>query len=103
MEKCDIEHLSCFKTCKYKSGFICSCSDSEINSLCKLIELFLKGKLNIKNREKVIKKLSPIKKVLRTIVRKDLCIQTKRKILIQIALQEILFPIITKVLIPALK
>lgn len=103
MEKCDIDHLLCFKKCKHKSGFICSCSDSEIHSICQLINLFLKGKLNIKNEKQVIKKLSPIQDVLRKLVRKDLCISTKRKLLIQFALQKILFPILAKVLIPALK
>ena len=103
MEKCDIDHLLCFKKCKYKSSFICSCTDSEIHSLCKLIEFFLKGKLNIKNKKQVIKTLSPIKNVLRVLVDKSICIKTKRKLFIQVALQEILFPIIAKVLIPALK
>ena len=103
MEKCEIDHLLCFKTCKHKSSFICSCSESEIHSLCKVIELFLKGKLEIKNKIKILKKLSPIKDVLRLLVRKNISIKTKRKLFIQLALQKILFPILAKVLIPALK
>ena len=103
MEKCDIDHLLCFKKCKYKSSFICSCTDSEIHSLCKLIHLFLKGKLSIKKEKEIIKKLTPIKSVLRILVKKSINVTTKRKLFIQAAVQDILFPIIAKVLIPALK
>ena len=103
MDPSGIEHLLCFKKCKYKSSFICCCSDGEIHSFCKLIELFLKGKLQIRNKIKVIEKLAPIKRVLRILANKSINTKTKRKLLIQTSLQDILFPIVLKVLIPALK
>lgn len=99
----EIDHLLCFKKCKYKSSFICSCSESEIHSLCKLINLFLKGKLQIRNQQQIIEKLAPIKRVLRILADKRITTKTKRKLFIQSAIQDILFPIISKVLIPALK
>ena len=91
----EIDHLLCFKKCKYKSSFICSCSESEIHSLCKLINLFLKGKLQIRNQQQIIEKLAPIKRVLRILADKRITTKTKRKLFIQSAIQDILFPIIS--------
>ena len=97
-----LDNLRCFSSSRKKVHLICSCEDEIIHSLSQLIFNLLHQKIKIKNIKKTKQLLSPIRHSLRKLSDKRVSIRNKRKILVQVGIRTILFPIIRNNLLPSL-
>ena len=97
-----LKNLECFAKNKRKTHLLCGCDEDIIHAISQLIYNFLKGKLKIKREKSVRKQLYPIRLEIRKLADKRICTRTKRKILVDKNIREILHPIIKNNLLPAL-
>lgn len=103
MLKKDLKHrlkeLNKFTKCKVKTQFICQCSDESVHCLCELCFNLINGNINI--NKTVAKKLLPLRLQLHYLADENESVKAKRKLLNSES--QILFPILQKIVIPALK
>ena len=97
-----LDNLRCFSRDKKKVHLICSCDDKIIHSISQLIFNLLHQKVKVKNPKKTKQLLSPIRHSLRKLADKRVSVRSKRKILVQVGIRSILFPIIQNNLLPSL-
>lgn len=97
-----LDNLQCFSGNKRKVHLICSCEDKIIHSLSQLIFNLLHAKIKLRNPKKTRQILSPIRHSLRKLADKRVSVRSKRKILVQVGIRTILFPIIRNNLLPSL-
>ena len=97
-----ITNLKCFTQRKKKIHLICSCSDEIIHSISHLLYNFLHNRLKVKSFQKTKEKLHPIRHWLRQLADRRVATRTKRKILVNIGVRTILYPIIKDNLLPSL-
>ena len=98
-----ISDLKCFTRDKRKIHLLCCCEDKIIDSISQLLFNFLDKKLEIKkSKNKIRRKLFPIRKYIRKLADKSVSFRTKRKILIDKKVRDILHPFIKNILVPNL-
>ena len=103
-EMCErLKHLKCFKQRKQKSLFVCKCEDVVIVALCEVVKGFIQNKFKINNIKTILQKLSSIKNKLRRLADPRISIRQKRQLLINFAVQSLLFPLLCRRLIPFLE
>ena len=94
--------LKCFIKDKRKVYLLCGCDSNIINSISRLLYIFLKGKLKIRNKNKVKKRLFHIRYFIRQLADNKVRLRRKRKILIDKEIRKIIFPFLKDILIPKL-
>ena len=103
MLKKDLKHrlkeLNKFTKCKVKAQFICQCSDESVHCLCELCFNLINGNITI--NKAVAKKLFPLRLQLHFLADENESVKEKRKLLNSES--QVLFPILQKIVIPALK
>lgn len=97
-----VANLKCFTKKRKKVHLICSCSDEIIHTISHLLYNFLHKKFKVKNFKKTKKELHPIRHFIRKLADKLVSTRVKRKILVNIGVRTILFPIIQNNLTPSL-
>ena len=97
-----VKQLKCFSTKKKKVHLICSCDDQLIHTLSQLLFNFLKIRFKVKQKAKVNAKLSPIRHSIRKLADKRVSIRTKRKLLVNVGIRSLLYPMIVHNLLPSL-
>ena len=104
MLKKDLKHrlkeLNKFTKCKVKTQFICQCSDEAVHCLCELCFNLINRNIVLKNKT-VAKKLLPLRLILHYLADENQSVKEKRKLLNSES--KILFPILQKKVIPALR
>ena len=96
-----LDVLTEFSRKQNKSTFIDKCSDSTIHCLCELCFNVLRVEREIPLNKRTLKKLVPLKQVLRTLSDPRKSVSNKRRILNYFGPK--LYPLITKSFLPALK
>lgn len=96
-----VDVLTDFARKQNKFKFIDTCPDSTIHCLCELCFNVLRLEREIPLNKRTLKKLLPLKKVLRTLSDSRKSVSNKRRILNHFGPK--LYPLITKSLVPALK
>ena len=97
-----VKKLTCFTRKKKKVHLICSCDDEIIDTLAQLLYNFIQRKFKIKQEKKVREKLFPFRHSVRKLADKRISIKTKRKLLVDVGIRTILYPIIVHNLLPSL-
>ena len=97
-----VQDLKCFTKNKKKVHLLCGCEDDVIHAISLLLFNFLGGKLEVKKKAQVRKKLYPIRYFIRLLADKRVSLRRKRKILVDPGIRLILFPIIKSILVPTL-
>ena len=92
--------LKCFTGCKHKCRYICNVDNESIEALSGLMSDFIRRKLKVPKIKKIIKMLQPVRHLIRILADSDVKTSTKRKILIQWGIRYILYPILSKTIIP---
>ena len=98
--KLRLKELNKFTKCKAKTQFICQCSDEAVHCLSELCFNLINGNIALKKKT-LVKNLLPLRLILHFLADENESVKEKRKLLILNS--EILFPILQKKVIPALR
>lgn len=92
--------LKCFTGSKHKCRYICTVDNESIEALSGLMSDFIRRKLKVPKIKKIIKMLQPVRHLIRILADSNVKTSTKRKILLQWGIRYILYPILSKTIIP---
>ena len=99
-DKDRLKLLECFANSEHKCHYICTVDDRSIEVVSDLVSDFIHKKIKVPGAKKIAKILRPIRHLIRILADDEIKTHTKRKILIQFGIKLLLYPIISKNLIP---
>ena len=92
--------LECFASSRHKCHYICTVDDQNIEALSQLVSDFIHRKIKVPGLKRITKILRPLRHLIRILADDKIETRTKRKILIQFGIKLLLYPILSKNLIP---
>lgn len=83
---------------KEKAFYLCHCTQTGLDAFSQLFKQVLRGQLDLPGN--ILKQLKPLKQLLRTVTSSRVTPARKRKILANVVVRSILYPLLRKYIIP---